>query len=159
MSEDLQQIKKLISDFCRKSESIEVRETTDSAGNSCLEWKTQIILELLGTRGQKGKEERLSRQHIPVQFDVSFDITHQKIMVFLQWGKVEPELWDNAREEIEKELEKEGNVKTRYYTDRQVIELCARYPVHEFDFAFVYEEVVSFFGIANGLIFKNANPA
>jgi len=159
MDNSFQQIKSLISDFCSKSESIQVVETTDSAGNACLEWKTQIILELLGSRGRKGKEERLSRQHIPVQFDVSFDVTRRKILVFLQWGKVEPELWENAREEIEKELEKEGNTSIRFHKERQVIELCVLYPSHEFDFAFVYEEVVSFFGIANGLIFKNANPA
>ena len=158
MQEDLKQIKTLISEFCLKTESIHVQETTDSAGNDCLEWKTQIILELLGTRGSKEKEERLSRQHIPVQFDVAFDVPHRKIMVFLQWGKVEPSLWDGAREEIENELGKEGNAQIRYYADRQVIELRVIYPVHEFDFAFVYEEVVSFFGIANGLIFKNANP-
>ncbi len=158
MNENLELIKTQISDFCQKSESINVEETTDSAGNKCLEWKTQVILELLGTRGRRGREERLSRQNIPVQFDVSFDTGRSKILVFLQWGKVEPLLWENAQAEIKEELDKEGNANMRYDNERQVIELCVIYPVHEFDFGFVYEEVVSYFGIANGLIFKNANP-
>ena len=157
MPENLQQIKSMISDFCMKSESIQVTETTDSAGNACLEWKTQVIIELLSAKGRRGPEKRLSRQNIPVQFDVSFDTARNKIMVFMQWGKIEPILWENAQTEIIQELEKEGNVQILYHHDRQVIELHVIYPVHEFDFAFVYEEVVSFFGITNGLIFKNAN--
>lgn len=157
MATELEGIKANIAEFCQKTESITVAETFDSAGNPCLEWRTSIILELFGADNQGSNEEQLSRQTVPVQFDVSFDTRASKILVFLQWGRIEPADWSRASAEIEAELQKESNVHIRYYGDRQVAELCLIYPFHEFDFAFVYEEAVSYFGIANGLLFKNAH--
>jgi hypothetical protein len=156
-NDDIELIKKSIREYAHSTESIEVTDTTDSAGNQCLEWRTVIILEMFGAKARHGKEERLSRQQVPVQFDVSFDKPQKHILVFIQWGRIEPSIWFDSEQEVRAELAKEGNIILRYHEDREVMELCVVYPFHEFDFAFVYEEIVSIFGMINGYLFRKSN--
>lgn len=157
LSENTEPIKKKIREFAKSSEKIEVLDTTDSAGNSCLEWRTVIILEMFGERGESRKEERLLRQQVPVQFDVSFDEKQHHIMVFIQWGRIDAAVWKESENEIRTELSKDGNIIVRFHEEREVIELCIIYPFHEFDFPFVYEEIVSVFGMINGYLFRRSN--
>lgn len=156
MDESPSKIKKSISDFCLKNEGLLVKQTTDSAGNDCVEWQTSLILEVVAGVQEK-KERSISRQTVPAQFDVSFDEKQRVIRVFLQWGKIEPSLFRSAETEVMSEMRKDGTVKVRYHGDRQAVEVCALYPFHEFDFSVVYREVVGHFGLINAIFFKSAN--
>jgi hypothetical protein len=156
MEKEKEKIQQDIIDYCLKNEGISVNRTTDSGGNECIEWQTALILEVMASDEQE-KDKSLSRQSVSVQFDVSFDMKTRKIIVFLQWGKIEPSLWTSTESQILGELKKEGNIHVRYYGDRQVIELGLVYPFHEFDFSYVYKEIISHFGFINGIFFKRAN--
>ena len=156
LPETVESLKRSITDFCEKTEGLAVTENTDSAGHPCLEWKTYLILEVVAGGGEK-EEKSLSRQFVPAQFDVSFDESHHTIRVFLQWGRIDPDVWKTAEAEVRKELSEEVNLDVRFYEDRQVLELCLRYPFHEFDFSIVYEEIIGHFGLANAIFFKTSN--
>lgn len=154
--ESAEKIKRSISDFCLKGEGILTKSTTDSAGNDCVEWQTYLILEVV-SGGEEKSERSLSRQFVPAQFDVSFDLKRRLILVFLQWGKIEPPVWQKAEAEVKTALEKDETITARYYPERQVVELGAFYPFHEFAFSIVYEEIIGYFGLVNAVFFKTAN--
>jgi hypothetical protein len=156
MAETAESIKKKTAEFVMQNEGITVQPTTDSKGNECLEWQTSLILEVLEDAKSGGKKS-LSRQTVSVQFDLSLDAQRKSLVLFLQWGRIEPSAWAKAGDDITQGLKRGLNVSVRFHEERGVVELGLVYPFHEFDFAYVYKEIVSYFGFVNGMFFKKAN--
>ncbi len=156
MSEIVEKIKSAILQHCSQNDKTIPRKTTDSASNASLEWETSLILEFR-EKHKKNHTEKNFSQSIPVQFDVSFDELNHKIYVFLQWGRIDKKLWKQAEKSIVKEINDRGDVSVRFTEENEVVELGIIYPFQEFDFPFVYQEIVSFFGLLNGILFHKAN--
>ncbi len=86
MQEKVDKIKQVVADYCLQNEGIAVQNTTDSAGNECLEWQSSLILEVLSEDDRESKKS-LSRQSVSVQFDISFNIKDKKNHCLFTVGK------------------------------------------------------------------------
>jgi hypothetical protein len=156
MQESIQTIKDAVAEHCRLREKAELKDTLDLTGNGTLEWETSLILEV--RTKVEGSEEGVNAftQAVPVQFTVTFDAAHQHVPVYLQWGKVDTPVWQAAEPVIRERLEGQIDKQVRFFADREVVELCIIYPMHEFDFDYVYEEIVTHFGLVNSIFFEKA---
>lgn len=161
MQDKVKKIKDEVREVSRDRDKAVPVETTDSMGNECLEWQTALVLEVKGAPAEEDEEgekgDPLYRQTIPVQFDISFDLEKRKIYMFMQWGRIDGAVWARSASTIQDQFKESPDVQVRFSKDREVVELGVIYPIVEFDFGYVYEEMASYFGMVNSIFFKKAN--
>ena len=159
MKDAIEHIRHEVIEHCQDKEKAELRDSLDEAGSGKLEWESSLILEVR-TRIE-GIEEGTNSftQAVPVQFTLSFEPATQHITVYLQWGKVDTAIWQAAEPVIIERLADQGDKHVAFFSDREVVELHIVYPIHEFDFEYVYEETVTYFGLINSIFFEKVQES